>query len=177
MRQFKQKGLLAINTRKQPTYRWFIAKGQRSWNAHVRSVYKAYLRKKGIKRRRRLVNKYRRTIRKGRFRLNLRQVKNNFFSTLYTVKRRVLWTFSCGTIGLRGPRRATPFGATQLGRFTSKQIVKTKAFRAYLILKSSFTTHMRGLLRNIGRIARIRALVDLIPRPHNGLRARKMRRI
>lgn len=149
----------------------------RSWTIHVRRAFNAYSRFLGNRRRKVEYKKYARKVKRGKTKLNLRQTKNNFFSTLYTAARRVLWTLSCGTIGLGGPRRSTPFGAQQLGRFTLKEIIRSKAYRAYLILKSSYTTHMRGCLANLGRRPKFRAILDLIPRPHNGLKAAKLRRI
>lgn len=162
---------------KKSHYPFELLPKQRKWTRHVRTAFLAYSRRLVNKRRKRLMGKHFQKIRRGKTKLNLRQAKNNFFTTLYTVARKVIWTFSCGVICLRGPRKSTPFGAQQLGRFTSTEILKSKAQRAYLILKSSFTTHMRGCIKNLGKRPRFRALVDLIPRPHNGIKPPKLRRI
>lgn len=162
---------------KKPKYRFWVNPRSYAWAVHIRSRYGRFSKKKVNNRRRRDEYFRRKRFTRGKIRLNLRQKKNNFFSTLYTIARRVIWTLSCGIIGLRGPRRSTLFGAQQLGRFSTKNMVRVKAYKAFLVLKSAYNSHMRGCIKNIGPSVRIRALVDLIPRPHNGLRARKLRRL
>jgi len=170
-------GATAILNRKIPKYPFYLQKGQRAWHAHVQIAFEAYSRRLVNKRSKKVPWYIRKRHKKPKTRLNLRQSKNNFFTTLHTFTRKVLWCFSCGRIGLGGPRRSTPFGAQQLGRFTSKEVVKSKAYKAFLIMKSAYTTHMRGCISNLGTAPRFKALVDLIPRPHNGMRFRKIRRI
>jgi ribosomal protein S11 len=112
-------------------------------------------------------------------RLFFRQSRNNFFSTLVDNGGRVIWTLSVGVIGLQGPRRSTPFGAEQLGRSTAKRFLKFNLRKPFLavILKSPFNRHMKSSLRNFLFPARSGFFLDLLPRPHNGLRTRKMRRL
>lgn len=161
----------------KPKYPFWVHPSSYKWALRIRSRYGLFSNKKVNKRRRRLIYFNRKNIKKGKIRLNLRQKRNNFFTTLYTITRKVIWSLSCGIIGLRGPRRSTVFGAQQLGRFSTKNMIRVNARRAFLILKSAYNSHMRGCLKNIGPRIRIRALIDLIPRPHNGLRARKLRRL
>jgi len=78
---------------------------------------------------------------------------------------------------MRGPHRSTPFGAQQVGRQTVKAIIKCRAYRAFLIYRTPLTRSMLGCIYALGRRPRFRALVDLIPRPHNGIRTRKARRV
>jgi len=56
---------------------------------------------------------------------------------------------------------------------------KKKLAKPFLgvILKSPFNRHMRSSLRNFQWRSRRGFFLDLIPRPHNGLRPRKMRRL
>jgi len=169
---------LALIHSKTGKARKFIHPIGKGWQLFVRTVHGAYSRrlvsKRAKKESRKLASKFKRTY----MRLLLRQSKNNFFSTLLTKNRRVLWSLSCGIIGMLGPRRSTPFGAEQLGRHTAIKLTRTKVRRAHLVLKSPFNTHVRGFIKYLLAGAfTAKAIVDLIPRPHNGMRSRKKRRI
>jgi len=150
----------------------------KSWALHVRLAFKKYSRRRVNKRRKRQHKEMFRRVKRSKYLLNLRQSKNNFFSTLITKSRKVLWGLSIGTIGLVGPKRRTLFGAQQLGRYTTKAMERTKTLRPLLILKSPLNSNMRGCLHNLNKKrGGIRALIDLIPRPHNGVRPKKLRRV
>jgi len=128
-----------------------------------------------VKRRQRVSRLIKRTI----FRLNIRQTKNNMFMTYLTEKGSVLYSLSCGCIGLDGPRRSTPFAAEQLGRLFGFKLSRIARFKkTFIILKTGLTRHVRGCITFLSRSFRsFRGIVDLIPRPHNGLRPRKLRRL
>lgn len=147
------------------------------WFTRFRVAYNYYSRKHNKKGRTKFVKKFSKIVKKVYFKLNIRQTKNNMITTFHTRARRVLWTMTCGMIGLKGPRKSTPFAAQQLGRQSAKKILRTKARKIYLILKSPLTTNMRGCISNLSLRKKFSAIVDLLPRPHNGLRKKKLRRV
>jgi ribosomal protein S11 len=113
------------------------------------------------------------------FRVIIRQSKNNMFLTFLNNRGRVLYTMSAGSIGLFGPQRATPFASEQAGRVFGFQISRMARYKkTFIILKTAINRHVRGCITFLTRSFRsFKGIIDLIPRPHNGLRKKKLRRL
>jgi small subunit ribosomal protein S11 len=174
----REKNLVFVYSKPRKKHNSFIQNGI-NWHLNIRSKFgprsnKFYLfEKQAYKTRSEMRWKYRQL----KFKLLLRQTTNNFFTTLLRAKRKVVWGLSCGIIGLKGPQRSTPFGAEQVGRFSLKKMRRAKRRRTLLVIRSAVTAHMKACLAVIKKSRLFRALLDLIPRPHNGLRHKKLRRV
>jgi ribosomal protein S11 len=112
-----------------------------------------------------------------------RQSKNNYFVTLASTIKPVIFGMLCGGIGLTGPKRGTVFAAEQLGTLLGlrpRELSSQRLDRVpiYIILKIPFQRHGMSLLRACyGNYSQFSAVIDQIARTHNGLRARKKRRL
>jgi small subunit ribosomal protein S11 len=159
----------------------------------VRSAVKALFKKKRFRRRSRIPFRFRkkgRRIRKEKRlaasnkyketigRLLFRQSKNNLFFTMLDTEGHVYLTYSCGRIGLKGPRRGTPYAALQLGRFVAQKARKI-ALKCHILLRSGLNRHIRSALTgfSISYKREIFGIIDNIPRPHNGMRKKKKRNL
>lgn len=102
---------------------------------------------------------------------------NNTLVTITDVKGNVIFWTSSGAVGFKGARRATPFAAT-----TAVEVIAKKAYFAGL---REIEVYIKG--PGSGRDASLRALkaaglkismiADVTPMPHNGVRAKKRRRV
>lgn len=102
---------------------------------------------------------------------------NNTLVTLTDQQGNVLAWSSAGHVGFRGPKKSTPYAATQIVR---NVVEKTKDYGL-----TNVDVFIRGV--GSGREAAIRALhahglnvmsiKDRTPIPHNGPRPRKVRRV
>ncbi len=102
---------------------------------------------------------------------------NNTIVTITDQQGNVIAWSSAGKCGFKGPKKATPYAA---GIIVRDVVEKTKPFGL-----KSIDVYVRGV--GLGREAAIRALAgnglliqvikDMTPTPHNGPRARKVRRV
>lgn len=102
---------------------------------------------------------------------------NNIILTLTDMKGNVLAWSSSGSLGFRGPKKATPFAASK--------VVETAAEKVSKIGLKQLSVLVRGI--GSGREAAIRSLAargfdiisikDVTPVPHNGCRPPKPRRV
>lgn len=102
---------------------------------------------------------------------------NNTIISATDDKGRVLGWSSAGSLGFKGPKKATPYAATSVVDALLQKLKKTGLGKTFV--------HVRGI--GGGREAAVRALInqgvdvaaiyDVTPIPHNGPRARKARRV
>lgn len=102
---------------------------------------------------------------------------NNTLVTITDIKGNALFSGSSGGVGFKGARKATPFAAT-----AAVDVVARKA--SFQGLKE-VEVYIKG--PGAGRDAALRALksaglkftliADVTPMPHNGVRAKKKRRV
>lgn len=102
---------------------------------------------------------------------------NNTIVTITDLQGNVIAWSSAGKVGFRGPKKSTPYAAGM--------IVRDVAERAKAMGLKQVDVFVRGV--GLGREAAVRALAaqgillntikDITPTPHNGPRARKVRRV
>lgn len=102
---------------------------------------------------------------------------NNTIVTLTDMQGNVIAWSSAGKVGFRGPKKSTPYAAGV--------IVRDVVERAKAMGLKQVDVFVRGV--GLGREAAVRALAaqglllniikDITPTPHNGPRARKVRRV
>lgn len=102
---------------------------------------------------------------------------NNTIVSICDLKGNVITWGSAGALGFRGPKRATPYAATEIVKYIMERIKDTGL--------EEIDVFVRGI--GAGREAAIRALItqgltvlsikDVTPIPHNGCRPPKVRRV
>jgi len=107
-------------------------------------------------------------------------IQSTYNNTLITITdltgNVVVWS-SAGSIGFKGPKKATPYAASLVARDIAKKVKETGL--------KEIDVYVKGI--GSGRESAIRALnneglsvisiKDITPIPHNGCRARKVRRV
>lgn len=99
--------------------------------------------------------------------------------------QKTIKTISAGRLGLKGARRGSPYAAELVGRELSR-VLETKVAQGskgsniiniYLAGKMvGIGSGVRGLRAGFKRF-KINSRTDVTPKPHNGCRARKARRV
>lgn len=100
--------------------------------------------------------------------------------------RKTLKTISAGRIGLKGARRGSPYAAELVGRELGRILqglntdVTASNLQGNIYLagkRLAVGSGIRGLRRSLKDKLRINSITDVTPKPHNGCRARKPRRV
>jgi small subunit ribosomal protein S11 len=113
-----------------------------------------------------------------RMRLQIRQSRNNLFVTLLSSEGTVLDTLSVGAIGYKGPRRATPFAAAQLGRSCALKYLSRTKRKLLILIMSPIKAHIKSFVSNFfTHHNKVMGILNKIPVAHNGLREKKARRL
>ncbi len=113
---------------------------------------------------------------------------NNTIRTAWDPQtRKTLKTVSAGRLGLKGARRGSPYAAElvgrELGRILQGSLTDATASsnlqgNIYLAGKRlAIGSGIRGLRRSLKDKLRVNSITDVTPKPHNGCRARKPRRV
>jgi small subunit ribosomal protein S11 len=102
---------------------------------------------------------------------------NNTLITVTDSKGNVVTWMSAGSMGFSGPKKATPFAASKVAEAVAEKVSRSGP--------SNIEIYIRGVGK--GRDAAVRSLAakgfnilaikDVTPVPHNGPRARKVRRV
>lgn len=116
-----------------------------------------------------------RKVERGRF--YIQSTYNNTIITVTDDKGDILATVSSGMLGFRGPRRATPFAASQITRVLLEKIqpVGLKDIEVYV---KGIGSGREAAIRSIaGSGLNVTFIKDVTPIPHNGPRPRRPRRV
>ena len=107
-------------------------------------------------------------------------IQSSYNNTLITVTdlngNAIAWS-SAGLVGFTGPKRATPYAATQVVRDVVEKIRPTGMKQVDVFVKgigSGREAAVRALVTNGMNLA---SISDVTPIPHNGCRPRKPRRV
>jgi ribosomal protein S11 len=104
---------------------------------------------------------------------------NNVFVIVVNKKQKVLMVKTPGSLGFLGPKRKTPFAAEVLGRRVSFWLMKNNIKKIDIILRTPLNKVTKAVLKGLRANSRVRLvrLRERIALAHNGIRARKARRI
>ncbi len=102
---------------------------------------------------------------------------NNTIVTITDLNGNVLGWASAGLVGFRGPKKATPFAASQIVKKALEGIAERGLKEVYVFVKgigSGREASVRALNANGLNVL---AIKDMTPMPHNGPRPVKPRRV
>jgi ribosomal protein S11 len=109
----------------------------------------------------------------------LKKTANNFFVTVFRRSGLMLFYTSAGMLNLKGPRRSTTEAAERVISSVCKRLRKAKIKNIGLIIKSPNGRVMKSAVRRLNRLYRDRLntlVLFMIPRSHNGIRGKKIKR-
>lgn len=107
-------------------------------------------------------------------------IKSTYNNTIVTITdlngNAIAWS-SSGVMGFTGPKRATPYAATQVVRDVVEKVRPTGLRQVDVFVKgigSGQEAAVRALVANGLKLA---SISDVTPVPHNGTRPKKARRV
>ncbi len=102
---------------------------------------------------------------------------NNVLVSLTDESGNVLSWASSGSVGFKGPRKATPFAASKVIESVFTKLGKTTIEDATIFIRGIGSGRDSALRAIVGRGVNIVAIRDITPIPHNGCKAPKVRRV
>lgn len=102
---------------------------------------------------------------------------NNTIVSVTDSKGGVVAWVTAGSLGFAGPKKATPFASSKIIAAIAEKIAKTGPFNVHVYVSgvgSGRDSAIRSLLNHGFNILSIK---DVTPVPHNGPKARKVRRV
>lgn len=102
---------------------------------------------------------------------------NNTLVTITTLAGEVISVGSAGTVGFKGTRKSTPFGAQRAAEQAAAVAMRMGVREVEVKVKGAGSGRESAVraLSNTG--LKVLSLEDVTPLPHNGCRARKRRRV
>lgn len=102
---------------------------------------------------------------------------NNTLVTITTLAGEVISVGSAGTVGFKGTRKSTPFGAQRAAEQAASVAMRLGVREVEVKVKGAGSGRESAVraLSNTG--LKVLSLEDVTPLPHNGCRARKRRRV
>jgi small subunit ribosomal protein S11 len=88
----------------------------------------------------------------------------------------VAWS-TAGSAGFKGPRKATPYAATQVVNILMDKLEKVDMKQAQLFVQGIGSGRDSAVRALTGKNLNITAIKDITPLPHNGCRPPKRRRV
>jgi len=119
--------------------------------------------------------KIKRIVTKGQ--AHIKSTYNNTMITITDTKGDVLAWASAGSLGFKGPKKATPYAASMVVKALMDDFGKMKLEQLDIFVKGIGSGRNAAIkaLTQCGLI--ITSLRDVTPLPHNGCRSRKIRRV
>jgi small subunit ribosomal protein S11 len=107
-------------------------------------------------------------------------INSTYNNTFLTVTDRagnsIAWA-SAGSLGFSGPKKSTPFAASKVAATVSEKIKKTGISNLEIVVKGVGAGRDSAIRSLAGQGFNILSIKDVTPVPHNGPRAKKVRRV
>ncbi len=114
-------------------------------------------------------------IKKGRFYIQVSY--NNTFITVADENGDVLAWSSAGSLGFKGPKKATPYAASKVAETVLEKIKKIN-FSEIEIFVAGIGSGRESAIRSLTNYGlNVVSIKDITPVPHNGPRSKKVRRV
>ena len=102
---------------------------------------------------------------------------NNTIITLTDINGNVLTWASAGSIGFKGTKKATPFAASKIAEVIFQTIQKLGIQKLAVLIKGVGGGRESAVRSFAAKGLEIVSITDVTPVPHEGPRARKVRRV
>ena len=109
--------------------------------------------------------------------LHVESTYNNTRVTLTDLAGNVFFTSSAGALGYKGAKKGTPFVAAQVGEVVGEQSIAAGVKKVSVRVKGVGAGRESAIRSFITKGIDILSIQDVTPVPHNGPRARKVRRV
>ncbi len=102
---------------------------------------------------------------------------NNTIMTVTDERGNAVAWMSAGSLGFKGPKKATPFAASKVAEAIAEKLQKTGPFNVDVYVKGVGSGRDQAIRSLAGKGFLIHALKDVTPIPHNGPKPKKPRRV
>ncbi|MFA5878371.1 MAG: 30S ribosomal protein S11 [Candidatus Staskawiczbacteria bacterium] len=102
---------------------------------------------------------------------------NNTMITLTDFTGKALAWKSAGSVGFKGAKKGTAFASSKVGEMIAGIIIKLGIRRIHVYVKGIGPGRDSAIRALMAQGLNIAAIKDVTPIPHNGCRARKVRRV
>lgn len=102
---------------------------------------------------------------------------NNTIITICDLNGNVLAWASSGNLGFKGPRKATPFAASKVAETVIEKVRKVGMEDVSVFVRGIGSGRESAIRSIASRGLNIVFIKDMTPVPHNGCRAKKVRRV
>jgi small subunit ribosomal protein S11 len=110
-------------------------------------------------------------------RIYIHATYNNTLITLTDEQGNTVAQSSAGKLGFNGPKKATPYAAAKVVEALGDVFKKTKLKRVMVFVNGIGSGRESALRALPGQGLELISIRDITPIPHNGVRARKPRRV
>ena len=102
---------------------------------------------------------------------------NNTIISITDSKGNVISWASAGTVGFKGSRKGTPYGAQLAAESVGKEVMSNGMKSVDILVKGPGSGRESAIRSFQAQGFNIRAIKDVTPIPHNGCRPKKRRRV
>lgn len=113
----------------------------------------------------------------SRGRVYVNSTYNNTIVTVTDLNGNAIAWSSAGLVGFTGPKRATPYAATQVVRDVIEKIRPTGMKQVDVFVKGIGSGREAAVRALVANGMNLSSISDVTPIPHNGCRPRKPRRV
>jgi len=115
--------------------------------------------------------------RTDRGRIYIQSTYNNTIITIVDVRGEVMAWASAGSLGFKGPKKATPYAASKTVETLMEKIKKAGLRDVDVFVKGVGSGRESAIRAFAAQGLNIFSIKDVTPVPHNGCRPRKVRRV
>ena len=109
--------------------------------------------------------------------LNILSSYNNTIATLTDREGNVILSSSCGAMGFKGAKKATPYAATRVADMVVEKVKKSGLQDVEIFVKGVGGGRESAVRSIATHGLNIKSITDTTPLPHNGCRPPKVRRV
>ncbi|MFA6437484.1 MAG: 30S ribosomal protein S11 [Candidatus Paceibacterota bacterium] len=112
-----------------------------------------------------------------RGRAYIQSTYNNTIITLTDMMGRVITWASAGSVGFKGPKKATPYAASRVVEILTERVKKSGMQEIEIFVKGIGSGRESAIRALAAAGFEVKLIKDVTPLPHNGPRPRKARRV
>jgi len=107
----------------------------------------------------------------------IRSTYNNTLITLTDIQGNVITWASAGSVGFKGPKKATPFAASRVVEVLIEKTRNLNLREVFIFVNGVGSGREQAIRALANHGLEIGGIKDITPSPHNGCRPRKPRRV